>query len=77
MKDSIRRRTFCQPSRRHGENKPKFPGERQQAIDQMSIKFSIYGEEMRTKKVGWSGKTGRVYLPLDWLGKRVKIIRMD
>jgi hypothetical protein len=39
--------------------------------------FRIFGEEMIEKKVKTSGKTGRVYLPGDWVGKQVKIIRID
>ena len=41
------------------------------------VKFEIYGEEMIEKKVKTSGKTGRVYLPGDWVGKQVKIVRID
>jgi putative transposon-encoded protein len=40
-------------------------------------KFRIFGEEMIEKRVKPSGNTGRVYLPLDWVGKFVKIIRID
>ncbi len=40
-------------------------------------KFEIYGEEMIEKSVRPSGKSGRVYLPQDWVGKNVKIIRLD
>lgn len=40
-------------------------------------KFQVHGEEMLAKTVSQSGKSGRVYLPLEWLGKRVKIIRID
>jgi putative transposon-encoded protein len=32
---------------------------------------------MIEKEVKRSGNTGRVYLPLDWVGKNVKIIRVD
>ena len=39
--------------------------------------FRIFGEEMIEKKVKTSGKTGRVYLPGDWVGKQVKIVRID
>lgn len=41
------------------------------------IKFEVYGEEVLEKQVAGSGRVGRVYLPLEWLGKKVKIIRMD
>jgi hypothetical protein len=40
-------------------------------------KFGIFGEEMIEKEVKPSGNTGRIYLPLDWVGKHVKIIRVD
>jgi putative transposon-encoded protein len=40
-------------------------------------KFEVYGEEMIEKEVKQSGNSGRVYLPPDWIGKHVKIIRMD
>jgi putative transposon-encoded protein len=39
------------------------------------VKFEIYGEEMLEKEVKLSGNSGRVYLPPDWVGKQVKIIR--
>ncbi len=41
------------------------------------VKFEVYGEEMVEKVVKQSGNSGRVYLPPDWIGHRVKIIRID
>ena len=41
------------------------------------VKFEIYGEEMIAKKVKLSGNSGRVYLPPNWVGNQVKIIRID
>ncbi|UCG63650.1 MAG: DUF2080 family transposase-associated protein [Deltaproteobacteria bacterium] len=41
------------------------------------VKFEIYGEEMLEKEVKQSGNSGRVYLPPDWVGRHVKIIRRD
>jgi len=41
------------------------------------VKFEIYGEEMIEKKVKSSGNSGRVYLPPNWVGHNVKIIRVD
>ncbi len=41
------------------------------------VKFEVYGQEMLEKEVKSSGNSGRVYLPPDWVGKHVKIIRMD
>jgi putative transposon-encoded protein len=46
-------------------------------IDKTKAKFEVFGEEMVEKKVKASGNSGRVYLPPDWVGKRVKIIRID
>jgi putative transposon-encoded protein len=41
------------------------------------VKFEIYGEEMIEKDVKLSGNSGRVYLPPDWVGRKVKIVRVD
>jgi hypothetical protein len=51
--------------------KPEDPGRSPKA------KFGVFGEEMIEKEVKPSGNTGRVYLPFDWVGKHVKIIRID
>ncbi|MCF8032095.1 MAG: DUF2080 family transposase-associated protein [Desulfarculaceae bacterium] len=40
-------------------------------------KFEVFGEEMIEKEVKQSGNSGRVYLPPEWVGKNVKIIRID
>ncbi|MBW2082976.1 MAG: cytoplasmic protein [Deltaproteobacteria bacterium] len=45
--------------------------------DKRKVKFEVYGEEMVEKIVKLSGNSGRVYLPPDWVGSRVKIIRVD
>ena len=47
------------------------------ALPQEKVKFEIYGEEMLEKEVKQSGNSGRVYLPPDWVGHRVKIIRTN
>ena len=44
---------------------------------QSKVKFEIWGEEMIEKKVKLSGNSGRVYLPPNWVGHNVKIIRID
>jgi putative transposon-encoded protein len=41
------------------------------------VKFEIYGEELIEKRVKASGNSGRVYLPPNWIGHHVKIIRID
>ena len=40
-------------------------------------KFEVYGQEIIEKSVKAAGNSGRVYLPPDWVGKNVKIIRID
>jgi len=40
-------------------------------------KFEVFGQEMLEKVVAKSGSSGRVYLPPYWIGKRVKVIRVD
>lgn len=44
---------------------------------QTKVKFEVYGEEMMEKIVKLSGNSGRIYLPPDWVGHRVKIIKID
>ena len=44
---------------------------------QNKSKFEVYGEEMIEKEVKQSGNSGRVYLPPEWVGKHVKIIRIE
>ena len=41
------------------------------------VKFEIYGEEMLEKKVNLSGNSGRIYLPPDWIGHKVKVIKIE
>lgn len=57
----------------------KYESMKEAAIDmpQGKVKFEVYGEEMIEKKVKLSGNSGRVYLPPDWVGHNVKIIRID
>jgi len=44
---------------------------------QKKVKFEIFGDEMLEKEVKLSGNSGRIYLPPDWVGKHVKIVRID
>lgn len=37
-------------------------------------KIQLIGYEMLEKQVNKSGNSGRVYVPIEWIGKRVKII---
>jgi putative transposon-encoded protein len=41
------------------------------------VKFEVYGEEMLEKEVKYSGNSGRVYLPPEWIGKQIKVIRVN
>jgi putative transposon-encoded protein len=40
-------------------------------------KIQLTGYEMLEKKVNKSGNSGRVYTPIDWIGKKVKIILLE
>jgi hypothetical protein len=51
--------------------KPKGPGR------SVKVKFGLFGEEMIEKEVKPRGSAGGVYLPSDWVGKLVKIVRID
>jgi putative transposon-encoded protein len=39
--------------------------------------IQLVGYEMLEKQVNKSGNSGRVYLPIEWIGKKVKIIRLE
>jgi putative transposon-encoded protein len=39
-------------------------------------KFEVLGEEMIEKKVNSSGNSGRIYLPPEWIGIKVKVIKL-
>ena len=40
-------------------------------------KIQLSGFEMLEKQVSKSGNSGRVYVPVEWVGKKVKIIRVE
>ena len=48
-----------------------------QSTSQTKVKFEIYGEEMIEKEVKSSGNSGRIYLPPNWVGHTVKIIKVE
>jgi putative transposon-encoded protein len=56
---------------KESSGKPEDPGKSPKA------KLTVFGEEIIEKQVRPGGNAGRVYLPLDWVGKLVKIIRID
>ena len=63
------------------DKKPAAPlvlmGNHSSQLNDGKTKFELCGVAQLEKKVASSIKCGRIYLPLDWVGKRVKIIRMD
>jgi putative transposon-encoded protein len=60
------------------ENYPQELAEKiEETSKSLKAKFEVFGEEMIEKEVKQSGNSGRVYLPPEWVGKHVKIIRMD
>ncbi len=40
-------------------------------------KIQLLGFEMLEKPVNKSGNSGRVYVPIEWVGKKVKIILLE
>ena len=48
-----------------------------QLISSSKVKFEVYGEEMIEKEVKSSGNSGRIYLPPNWVGHIVKIIKVE
>ncbi|MBW1779652.1 MAG: DUF2080 family transposase-associated protein [Deltaproteobacteria bacterium] len=42
-----------------------------------SVRLEIYGEEVVERVVKLSGNSGRVYLPMVWVGCRVKVVRLE
>ena len=61
------------------ENKVETVRSAEHAVEapRQKVKFEVFGEEMLEKGVKLSGNSGRVYLPPDWVGHRVKIILID
>jgi len=59
------------------EKKSKKDKNPEVGVNKDKVKFEIYGEEMIEKTVKLSGNSGRVYLPPNWVGHHVKIIRID
>ena len=44
-------------------------------VSHKKVKFEIYGEEMIQKVVNSSGNSGRIYLPPEWIGTIVKVVK--
>ena len=43
--------------------------------DKMEIKIEAY--QIVEKEVKLSGNSGRVYVPIDWVGKKVKVVLIE
>lgn len=39
--------------------------------------IKLIGYEMLEKEVHKSGNSGRVYVPVEWIGKKVKVILLE
>jgi len=48
-----------------------------QQVYETKDSYTIEGYDIRTKVVAKSGMAGRIYLPQEWIGKTVKIIRVN
>lgn len=46
-------------------------------VPTQKVKFEVYGHEMIEKVVRASGNSGRIYILPDWVGHKVKIIKVD
>ncbi len=46
-------------------------------VEELHSEFIVKGYEMIDREVKQSGNTGRVYLPKNWIGSKVKIIRVS
>jgi len=40
-------------------------------------KINLVGYEMLEKEVNKSGNSGRIYVPIQWIGKKVKVILIE
>jgi putative transposon-encoded protein len=49
----------------------------QAPTNRSAVKFEIFGEEMIVKKIRPGGCSGKIYLPAQWVGHRVKIVKTD
>jgi len=47
------------------------------AIMKKETNIQLTGFEMLEKQVNKSGNSGRVYVPIEWIGKKVKIILVE
>lgn len=50
---------------------------RKDSVEDEPSEFKVIGYEMLEREVKQSGNSGRVYLPKNWISKRIKIIRIS
>jgi hypothetical protein len=55
----------------------KIGGQPQEPGKFPKAKFGLFGVEIIEKEVKPKGNSGRIYLPANWVGKLVKIVRVD
>jgi putative transposon-encoded protein len=63
--------------KRSGEGNAGALSEKEAHAARNIVKLEIFGEEVLEKWVKPSGASGRIYLPSDWIGRRVKVIRLE
>jgi putative transposon-encoded protein len=68
---------FYQERRTSSRKRPGLRLKEEPPFMESSFKFEVFGEEMIEKEVKLAGNSGRIYLPPDWIGKPVKIIRIE
>lgn len=42
-----------------------------------AVKLEFFGEEVLEKCVKPSGSSGKIYLPSEWIGRRVKVVKLE
>lgn len=68
-----RKRLFHLPKMKDSKGRKNASGSK----DKGDVRFELYGKAMVEKTVGSSGKTGRIYVPPEWIGHQVVIIKVD
>lgn len=46
-------------------------------IPKKAVKIELNGKAMIEKSVKKSGNSGRVYVPVSWIGKKVKVVLLE
>jgi putative transposon-encoded protein len=64
-------------SRDQQQVRGKYSSKEGEKLARNKVKFEVYGEEMLEKEVKYGGNSGRIYLPPEWIGKQIKVIRTN